>query len=58
MKRLNIAQLRKLKFNNGVETLTVAKSNGNTIWLRNEYASMRTESYSNLFNPLYYTIIT
>ena len=52
---INIKTLRGYIFNNGKENLTVAKRNGNTIWLRNQYGSMQTETISNLFNPLYYT---
>ena len=53
----DIKTLRSLTFNNGIENLTVARVHGNTVWLRNTYASMRSVNIKNLFDDRYFTII-
>lgn len=55
--KLNIAQLRILKFNNGAEDVTVVKRNGNMVLLRNVSGSMIWETITNLFNTKYYSIV-
>jgi hypothetical protein len=56
--KLNIAQLRVLTFNNGVEDVTVIKRDGNKVLLKNKLGCMMWETIANLFNTKYYSIVT
>jgi hypothetical protein len=56
--KLTITQLRAMKFNNGVEDVTVIKRDGNKVLLRNYLGCMMWETIANLFNTRYYSIVT